>query len=90
MKLLGYLLLLIYSGNLLAMDRILIPEEYITGAELMKVVRLVLASCCVQGNCKCRPSKGKCKYLDAYNDYLEQKRSAQQLHNWREAQRKSM
>lgn len=85
-----YLLLLTCNSNRLAMEPRLTPEEYITGEEILKVVRLLLASECIKGHCVCPHNRAQCKYLDAHSNYREKQARARQLSNWREDQRKSL
>lgn len=90
MQLSRYLLLFACTGNMLAMEPRLMPEEYITGEEILKVVRLLLACECIKGHCVCPRARAQCRYLDAHNNYREKQARARQLSNWREDQRKSM
>lgn len=43
----------------------------VTGAQIRKAARLVLASLCMRGDCKC-PSGQLCNYIEARNRYLAQ------------------
>lgn len=81
-------LIALVSANLVSMQ----PIQYIhhegpfdfdvEGSEIIKAARLLLASCCIKGNCVCPPRWGQCKYLQAHHNYREKQARLQNA--WRE------
>lgn len=84
------LMLFASIAHMLAMEPRQLSEEYITGREISKLVRLLLASECIKGNCVCTHDRVQCRYLDAHNNYREKQAPVRQRSNWLEDQRKSM